>query len=84
MKVVNFSEARNNLKSVLDRVTADADYTIISRRDQEDTVVMSLEVFNSMMETFHLLKTPANAQHLAKSIMQYNNGQAKEREQVRE
>ena len=84
MKVVNFSEARNNLKAVLDRVTDDADYTIISRRDREDTVVMSLEVFNSMMETFHLLKTPANAEHLSKSIMQYNNGQVKERELIRE
>ncbi|XOF34792.1 MAG: type II toxin-antitoxin system Phd/YefM family antitoxin [Candidatus Electrothrix sp. YB6] len=84
MKVVNFSEARNNLKAVLDQVTDDADYTIISRRDREDTVVMSLEVFNSLMETLHLLKTPANAEHLAKSIMQYKNGQINERELIRE
>jgi antitoxin YefM len=84
MKVVNFSEARNSLKAVLDRVADDADYTIISRHDSEDAVVMSLDVFNSLMETFHLLKTPANAEHLAKSIMQYENGQAKERELIRE
>ncbi len=84
MKVVNFSEARNNLKTVLDRVIDDADYTIISRRDREDAVVMSLDVFNSLMETFHLLKTPANAEHLAKSIMQYKNGLITKRELVRE
>jgi len=84
MKVVNFSEARNNLKAVLDQVADDADYTVISRRDREDAVVMSLDSFNSLMETFHLLKTPANAEHLAKSIMQYNNGQIKERELIRE
>jgi antitoxin YefM len=84
MRVVNFSEARNNLKAVLDRVADDADYTIISRRDSEDAIVMSLDVFNSLMETFHLLKTPANAEHLATSIMQYENGQAKERELIRE
>ncbi len=84
MKVVNFSEARNNLKTVLDRVVDDADYTIISRRDREDAVVMSLDVFNSLMETFHLLKTPANAEHLAKSIMQYKNGLITKRELVRE
>ena len=84
MKVVNFSEARNNLKAVLDRVVDDADYTVISRRDREDAVVMSLDAFNSLMETVHLLRTPANAEHLAKSIMQYKNGQIKERELIRE
>ena len=68
MRVVNFSEARNKLKSVLDQVNDDADYTVISRRDSDDTVVMSLAQFNGLMETVHLLKSPANAAHLAKSI----------------
>ncbi len=74
MKVVNFSEARNNLKSVLDQVVNDADYTIITRRDSEDAVVMSLDQFNGLMETVHLLKSPANAIHLEKSIKQYRSG----------
>ena len=67
MKVVSFSEARNSLKTVLDRVVADADYTIVTRRDANDVVVMSLESFNSLMETVHLLKSPANAAHLERS-----------------
>jgi len=74
MKVINFSEARNQLKSVLDQVVNDADYTIISRRDSADAVVMSLDQFNSLMETVHLLKSPANAIHLEKSIEQYRSG----------
>ncbi len=74
MKVINFSEARNQLKSVLDQVVNDADYTIITRRDSADAVVMSLEQFNSLMETVHLLKSPANAVHLEKSIEQYRSG----------
>ena len=78
MKVINFSEARNRLKSVLDQVVADADYTIISRRDADDAVVMSLDQFNGLMETVHLLKSPANAAHLAKSIKQYRSGKVKE------
>ncbi len=74
MKVINFSDARNHLKSVLDQVVDDAAYTIIARRDAEDAVVMSLDQFNSLMETVHLLKSPANAAHLEKSIRQYRAG----------
>ena len=58
MRVVNFSDARNRLKNVLDQVVEDADYTIISRRDAEDAVVMSLDQFNGLIETVHLLKSP--------------------------
>ncbi|MDY7031006.1 MAG: type II toxin-antitoxin system prevent-host-death family antitoxin [Thermodesulfobacteriota bacterium] len=84
MRIVNFSEARNNLKSVLDQVIDDADYTIISRRDSEDAVVMSLETFNSFMETFYLLRSPANAAHLTESIKQFKNGEVQERDLIDE
>ena len=84
MRVVNFSEARNNLKSVLDQVIDDSDYTIITRRDSEDAVVMSLETFNSYKETFYLLASPANAAHLTKSINQYKNGKVQEKELIDE
>lgn len=80
MRVVNFSEARNKLKTVLDQVVNDADYTIISRRDADDAVVMSLDQFNGLMETVHLLKSPANAAHLEKSIQQYQQGQLEKHE----
>jgi len=84
MTVINYTEARNNLKSVLDGVVNDADYTIINRRDAEDTVVMSLEYFNSMQETLYLLRSPNNAEHLRKSIAQYRDGKVKERELIDE
>ena len=74
MRVINFSEARNKLKSVLDQVVEDSDYTVISRRDAADAVVMSLDHFNALMETVHLLKSPANAAHLTRSIDQYRSG----------
>ena len=79
MNIVSFSETRNNLKAVLDRVVEDTDYTIITRRDAEDAVVMSLEFFNSLLETVHLLKSPANAAHLERSIAQFKQGKVVER-----
>jgi len=80
MRIVNFSEARNALKGVLDQAVTDADFTVITRRDAPDAVVMSLDTFNSLMETVHLLKTPANAAHLARSIKQYRSGKVTARD----
>jgi antitoxin YefM len=82
MRVISFTEARNNLKTVLDHVVEDADYTIITRRDAEDAVVMSLEYFNSLLETVYLLNSPANATHLERSISQFRAGKLLEPELV--
>ena len=82
MNIVNFSEARNHLKTVLDQGSNDIDYTVITRRDAEDAVVMSLYSFNGLMETVHFLKSPANAAHLDKSIQQYQSGRAETHELV--
>ncbi len=80
MRIVSFTEARNGLKSVLDQVVDDADCTVITRRDSKDAVVMSLDFYNSLMETVYLLKSPANAKHLRKSIEQYRDGSVQERD----
>ncbi len=84
MRIVSFTEARNGLKSVLDQVVNDADCTVITRRDSQDAVVMSFEYYNSLMETVYLLKSPANAEHLRKSIEQFHQGKVREREPLSE
>ncbi len=84
MRIVSFTEARNGLKSVLDQVVNDADCTVITRRDSQDAVVMSFEYYNSLMETVYLLKSPANAEHLRKSIEQFHQGKVQEREPLSE
>ena len=75
VQIVSFSEVRENFKAVLDRVTADADVTLITRRNAQSAVVMSLDMFNSLMETVHLLRTPANAAHLQRSLDQFERGE---------
>ena len=82
MRVVNYSEARNSLKAVLDGVAQDHDITIINRRDGADAVVMSLDHYQSVMETLHLMASPANAAKLAKAIAQDKAGKAKSRKLV--
>ena len=82
MRVVSFSEARKHIKSVLDMVNDDANATIVTRRDADDAVVMSLDYYNSLMETVYLLKSPANAAHLADSIAQYKAGKTVTRELI--
>ncbi|WP_455425124.1 type II toxin-antitoxin system Phd/YefM family antitoxin [Dryocola sp. LX212] len=84
MQVITFSEARNRLKSVLDEVADNADITVITRRDAEDSVVMSLDYYNSLVETVHLLSSPANATRLMESIAQVQTGQISRREIIDE
>ena len=74
MRVVNFSYARNNLKKLIDDVVGDVDFTVISRRDAPNAVLLSLDSFNGLVETVHLLKSPANAAHLARSLAQMKSG----------
>lgn len=82
MRVVSFSDARDNLKDVLDTVASDRSITIIHRRDHEDAVVMSLADYNSMADTIHLLSNKANRDHLTKSIAQFKAAKAEKRELI--
>ncbi len=83
MRVIHFNDTANNLARIIDQAADDADYTVITRENSENAVVMSLDTFNSYMETFYLLKSPANATHIAESIEQYKAGQVQEKELYR-
>ena len=84
MRIVSFTEARNSLKALLDSVVNDADTAVITRRDSEDAVVMSLDYYNSLMETVHLLRSPANAEHLNRSIEQFKASKVTSRDLIDE
>lgn len=71
MKIISFTEANKDFKRVSNTVNDNADVVFISRKNDKDAVVMSLAHYNSLMETLYLLRSPANAAHLAKSIRQY-------------
>jgi antitoxin YefM len=74
MKAIRFTEADKNLKTVLDTVNDSDNIITITRCDVDDSVIMSLKNYNSLMETLYLLKSPANNAHLAESIGQCRDG----------
>lgn len=76
MRIMTYSEARNNLKAVLDTTIDDRDVTIIHRRDGADAVLMGREHYESLLETLHLLSTPANARILLGAIAEDRAGNA--------
>jgi antitoxin YefM len=78
VRIISYTQARSQLKSVLDHVAEDSDCTVITRRDADDAIVMSMDHYNGIMETLHLFSSPANAAHLQKSLEEYRAGQVVE------
>jgi len=74
MIVTNFSEFRTGLKGFLDSVEDDNETLIIKRKTGKGAVLISLEEYNSMMETLHLLSSKKNADRLYESIDQMKAG----------
>ncbi len=82
MEILNFTEARQNFKAVLDRVTSDVDATVVVRREGDDAVIMSKSHYDSIMETLYLLRSPANAQRLRESIVAVEAGLLEEHDLI--
>lgn len=78
MDVVNYSTARQNLAGLMDKVSQDRAPIIVTRQGAEDVVLMSLSEFEGWQETVHLLSSPANAEHLRRSIEQLDAGRTVE------
>lgn len=68
MDVVSYSAARRNLASLMDKVTQDRMLVVVTRQGAEDVVIMARQEFEGWQETVHLLSSPANAEHLRRSI----------------
>ena len=70
MDVMTFTEARANLKGVMERVVSDRTQVVVTRQKSEEVVMMSLADWNAIEETMHLLSTRSNAARLRGSIEQ--------------
>ena len=80
MDVMTYSDARAQLKGVMDRAIHDKQEVVVTRKKGESVVVVSLDTWNAVNETLHLLSTPENAARLRASIAQLDSGSGEERE----
>lgn len=80
MEVMTYTDARASLKDVMDRVIHDRVEVVVTRKNREAVVMMSLEEYNAIQETLHLQKSPANARRLQAAIAQLDAGEGTERD----
>ena len=68
MEVTTFTDFRQHMKAYFEKVLKMGKPLFISRPKGDDMVLMSKSEYNSMQETFHLLRSPKNAERLLKAI----------------
>jgi len=84
MIAANYSEFRNELKNYLDDVEFNNETLIIKRGSGKGTVLISLDEYNSIMETLHLLSSKKNAKRLFESIEQMKTGRRAQHKLIEE
>jgi len=82
MQVVNFTEARNNLKSIFDTVYRNSEEVIVNRKNNENVVIISLNEYNAIKETEYLLQSKNNREHLLASMKELREGEGRQRELI--
>jgi antitoxin YefM len=71
---VTYSEARNNLASILDQVTDDCEVVTIKRRGHQDVALISATELSSLLETEYLFRSPKNAARLLSALEEVRSG----------
>jgi len=80
MRAITYTSARNNLASTMKKVCDDHDPIIVTRKNNEAVILMSLEDYEALNETAYLLQSPENAKRLIDSIKELNAGKGQEKE----
>ncbi|WP_237204720.1 type II toxin-antitoxin system Phd/YefM family antitoxin [Rothia nasimurium] len=74
MKTMTYTESRANYAQVLDIAVEDLEEVVITRAGRKPAVILSLAEYESLKETAHLLRSPANARRLLDSIDELEAG----------
>jgi len=84
MRTSTYTELRQNLAHILDKVSEDHDPIIITRGSSKPTVLLSLEDYNSFLETMHLMGSTANTKRLNDAILSLKNKGGLEKQLIEE
>lgn len=63
-----YSQARAHFAALCDQVSDDREVVIIRRRGAADVALVAADELASLLETAHLLRSPANAQRLLTAL----------------
>lgn len=84
MNAINYTDLRQNLKSHMDSVYQDHEPLIVTRKDNHNVVLISLEDYNSLTETQYLLSSQNNANRLLRSLSDARSGKTFTKELIEE
>jgi len=72
-----YTQARANLKALLDETADSREPVIIHRRGGEDVALIAVDELRSLIETAHLLRSPKNAERLLKALSRAQQGKGR-------
>jgi antitoxin YefM len=78
MRTMSYSESRAKYAETLSAVVDDREEVVITRAGHEPVVIVSLDDYESLKETAYLLRNPANASRLLRSIERLESGHGSE------
>ena len=73
MQAVFYSQARNNLRSIINQVCTDFEQFIVTTKDNQSVVIMSSEEYSSIKETLYLLSSKNNQERLFDAVDEIEN-----------
>lgn len=74
MLAVNYSTLRNNLEQYCDLTTDDMETIVVTRKNEKNIVMLSLEAYNNLMENFFIVSNRKNYQHILEGVNQLEAG----------
>lgn len=74
MTTLSYTHTRNNLAKVLEQAEENHEAIVVTRSGKKPSVIMSMEEFEGLQETLHLLSSSNNAHRMQKSLEDYNAG----------